>query len=312
MACLHLLSPSVAPGLPGVNDSGYVRHGRLPRCFLAGQGFPPLPNGSLQARSARRKSPRQAYAHLSQGPPADLSSPSDLFLVPRSHEMQLLAPQQNRQGTDHGPGDLYWLASEAAPELTQEGGTGYSQASYYTSLGLFILSFPGLYSIIKRSAKSKIVKKTYEVPGPKSPGAKPLNQLAGEVTSYLTRNNYQVTDRGDVVTFKGNISPSRSQASFLVFCTALSLVSLALVLSITVPAVGDNWYWIAALSPLAGVYYWTKASRVEEIKVKMVLADDESSVDVVLQGDDGEIDRLRKEMNLMEKGMVYVKGILES
>lgn len=33
---------------------------------------------------------------------------------------------------------------------------GYSSASYYTSLGLFVLSVPGLWSLIKRSVKSKV------------------------------------------------------------------------------------------------------------------------------------------------------------
>lgn len=33
---------------------------------------------------------------------------------------------------------------------------GYSQASYYTSLGLFVISVPGLWSLIKRSVKSKV------------------------------------------------------------------------------------------------------------------------------------------------------------
>ena len=61
----------------------------------------------------------------------------------------------------------------------------------------------------------------------------------------------------------------------------------------------------------SGVYYWTRASRKEQIKVKMIVADDETSTDVILQGDDEEIDLLRRELQLMEKGMVYVKGILE-
>lgn len=34
---------------------------------------------------------------------------------------------------------------------------GYSTASYYTSLGLFVISVPGLWSLIKRSVKSKVV-----------------------------------------------------------------------------------------------------------------------------------------------------------
>jgi len=60
-----------------------------------------------------------------------------------------------------------------------------------------------------------------------------------------------------------------------------------------------------------GVYYWRKATRIEEIQVKIVVADDESSSEIVVQGDDEQIDRMRRELGFMEKGMVYVKGILE-
>ncbi|MCO5556005.1 hypothetical protein L7F22_009549 [Adiantum nelumboides] len=188
---------------------------------------------------------------------------------------------------------------------------GYSQASYYTSLGLFIISVPGIWSLIKRSTKSKIVKKTFVVPGLSAEQGKAPKQLAGEITSFLTRKNFAVTDRGDTVTFEGTIAPSRAQAAFLIFCTCISLASIALVLTITVPDVGDKWYLLSALSPLAGVYYWARASRKEQIKVKMIVADDESSTEVILQGDDEEIDMLRRDLGLMEKGMVYVKGILE-
>jgi hypothetical protein len=45
------------------------------------------------------------------------------------------------------------------------------------------------------------------------------------------------------------------------------LVSTALVLSIALPFGGQNWYWISALSPLAGVYYWQKGTRQEDFKV---------------------------------------------
>lgn len=44
---------------------------------------------------------------------------------------------------------LFLLAADAA---------GYSAASYYTSLGLFVISVPGLWSLIKRSVKSKVPK----------------------------------------------------------------------------------------------------------------------------------------------------------
>jgi len=35
------------------------------------------------------------------------------------------------------------------------------------------------------------------------------------------------------------------------------------------------------------------------------------TTDVILEGDPEEIERFRRDLNLVEKGMVYVKGILE-
>ncbi len=51
------------------------------------------------------------------------------------------------------PGALFLLA---AAEAAAEGDdVGYSKSSYYATLFLFLISFPGLYSLVKRSAKSK-------------------------------------------------------------------------------------------------------------------------------------------------------------
>ncbi|CAD6256853.1 unnamed protein product [Miscanthus lutarioriparius] len=153
------------------------------------------------------------------------------------------------------------------------GGTGYSQASYYTSLGLFVLSVPGLWSLIKRSVKSKIVQKTFikeegQLMAP--------NQVAGEILSFFTRNNFTVSDRGEVIT--------RRQQLVLAYDP----------------------------KPLGGVYYWTKASRKEEIKVKMILSDDGNVSEILVQGDDVQVEQMRKELKFSEKGMIYVKGIFET
>ena len=43
----------------------------------------------------------------------------------------------------------------------------------------------------------------------------------------------------------------------------------------------------------------------------MVTADDDSTIDILVQGDEEEITRMSKELQLREKGMVYVPGILE-
>ncbi|XP_021762449.1 protein COFACTOR ASSEMBLY OF COMPLEX C SUBUNIT B CCB1, chloroplastic-like [Chenopodium quinoa] len=187
-------------------------------------------------------------------------------------------------------------------------GVGYSVASYYTSLGLFVISVPGLWSLIKRSVKSKIVKKAYVQA---DENKKAPNQVAGEILSYFTRNNFAVTDRGETITFEGMMVPSRGQAALLTFCTCISLASVALVLTITFPDVGNNWFFITALSPLAGIYYWQRAARKEQIKIKMVVGEDGTLSDVIVQGDDQQVEQMRKELQLNEKGMVYVKGILE-
>ncbi|KAL2939530.1 Protein COFACTOR ASSEMBLY OF COMPLEX C SUBUNIT B CCB1 chloroplastic [Bienertia sinuspersici] len=208
------------------------------------------------------------------------------------------------------------ISSELADHLHQNPSSlillaesvGYSAASYYTSLGLFVISVPGLWSLIKRSVKSKIVKKTFvqadEI-------KKAPNQLAGEILSFFTRNNFAVSDRGETITFEGMMVPSRGQAALLTFCTCISLASVALVLTITFPDVGNNWFWITVLSPLAGAYYWKRAARKEQIKVKMIVGEDGSLSDVVVQGDDQQVEQMRKELQLNEKGMVYVKGLLE-
>jgi len=195
-------------------------------------------------------------------------------------------------------------ATAASDEVTS---SGYSQASYYTSLGLFVISVPGLWSLIKRSVKSKIVQKTFQ----ESETKKAPNQIAGEIMSFFSRNNFSVSKRGEAITFEGMMVPNRGQASLLTFCTCISLASVGLVLSITIPEGGNNWFWLTILSPLAGAYYWTRASRKEEIKVKMVVSDDGTLSEILVQGDDQQIERMRKELKLSEKGMVYVKGIFE-
>jgi hypothetical protein len=57
----------------------------------------------------------------------------------------------------------------------------YSKASYYTILGLYIMSFPGIWSQIKRSTKAKVKRKTYVSDGEATEGGKDLRQQAGEI-----------------------------------------------------------------------------------------------------------------------------------
>ena len=42
------------------------------------------------------------------------------------------------------------------------------------------------------------------------------------------------------------------------------------------------------------------------------VADDDQTTDIIIEGDANEIERCSKELALVEKGKVYVKGLLET
>ncbi len=67
---------------------------------------------------------------------------------------------------------------DGPPEV---GGVSYSKASYYTILGLYVLSFPGVWSQVKRSTSAKIKRKTFVTAGENAAAGKSLRQQAGEI-----------------------------------------------------------------------------------------------------------------------------------
>lgn len=86
---------------------------------------------------------------LGRAPPTHLR-PGRQLLARLSLQQTLLssssALSDHLQNYHQNPDSMYLLAESA----------GYSLASYYTSLGLFVISVPGLWSLIKRSVKSKV------------------------------------------------------------------------------------------------------------------------------------------------------------
>lgn len=207
------------------------------------------------------------------------------------------------------------LADNAAPVT---GEVTYSKWSYYGTLTLYALSFPGLWSTIKRSTVAKIKRKTYVSPGEAAENGKDLRQQAGEIMAYMKANNYEVKEAGETITFQGVVQKSTSQAFFLTFCTAIGLGSLALVLQIqfqdlTLPVIGTpNWFYCVLLSPYAGLFYWNAGDRIDDISVKLLSSDDDTENEITIQGNDEELDRLWRALELTEKGMVKVDGILDS
>lgn len=200
---------------------------------------------------------------------------------------------------------------------TAEPTSTFSKASYYTTLALYVMSVPGIWSQIKRSTSAKIKRKTYTSDGEAVEGGKDLRQQAGEIMAFMKANNYEVVEAGEVITFRGLVQRSTSQAFFLVFCTLLGMASLALVLQIqfqdlVLPVIGKpNWFYLCLLSPYAGLYYWSAGDRVDDVKVKLASNDDDSENEITIEGNDEELERMWRTLNLREKGMIKVEGILE-
>ena len=191
------------------------------------------------------------------------------------------------------------------------GDVGYSKYSLYGTLGLYVLTLPGLFSLVTRSVKTKPVTKVYDIPGPANPSAKPLRQTAAEIMAYFKAMNYEVETAEEVITFKGVLQRSNSQAAFLTFCTFMGLGSLGLVLSILVPDIGGNFYLLTLLSPYAGIYYWRNAQRVEEVQVKLETSDDDQMTSIIALGGKEDLERFSKTLQLPERGKVYVKGLFD-
>jgi len=205
------------------------------------------------------------------------------------------------------------LAGTPLPALAED--SGFSQVSYYTTLALYVLSFPGIYSLVKRSVKSKVVRKTYEVAGPAAEGGRATREVAGDIVAFFQANNYKIADASDVIVFEGLQAPGPGRAAFLTACTFVCVGSLALVLTIFEQqafggGLGNYWYLSTLISPLAGKFYLDNAERTDRVTVKITTEDDEMSSDIIVQGDEEEVDRFQKTLDMREKGMIFVKGIL--
>jgi hypothetical protein len=199
-----------------------------------------------------------------------------------------------------------------ADEAGGVGTFGGSNLSLYFTLALYVLTLPGLFSLVTRSVKTKSSQKVYDIPGPANPSAKPLRQTAAEVMAYFKSMNYEVVAAEEVITFRGVVGRSNSQAFFLTFCTFMGLGSLGLVLQTLSPdVIGGKAYFTTLLSPYAGFFYWKNAQRTDEVKVKIETSDDDQVTSIIAEGGKEDLERFSKTLQLPERGKVYVKGLFD-
>ncbi|MBD2182244.1 cofactor assembly of complex C subunit B [Aerosakkonema funiforme] len=133
-----------------------------------------------------------------------------------------------------------------------------------STLLLTLLLSIGLFFFIRASVKDRteVVRLI---------SGQPQESLFPEVEQYFAERSYRVAGLDaaqNQVTFEGFVRPSWFLAIFLSFLAAVGILCLTLVLSILFPQVGMGFLGLEILSPIAGIFYWQKAGRPEQVSLQ--------------------------------------------
>jgi hypothetical protein len=130
---------------------------------------------------------------------------------------------------------------------------------------LTLLLLAGLFFFIRASVKERIQQEQFVIDGADE-------SLLSQLQQYFEQRAYQVTavDPAQTqVSFQGFVRPSWFLAIFLSLLAALGLSCLSLVLSLLFPPLGNGFLALTCLAPAAGIFYWKKAGRLEQIQLKV-------------------------------------------
>ena len=96
--------------------------------------------------------------------------------------------------------------------------------------------------------------------------------VLSQLEAYFQQRAYQVANVDSAehqVTFSGFVRPSWFLAIFLSLLAGSGLLCLALVFSFLFPAIGSVFLLLTLLAPLAGLFYWKKAGRLEQVMLTL-------------------------------------------
>jgi len=138
------------------------------------------------------------------------------------------------------------------------------------SLGItgvvFFLTFWGIVSFVKGSTKARIEQRNYTV-------ASDPSSIASESAKHFLGRAYRINRDADprpgVVTFEGDVAPSVFLAVLLVCSLAAGFSGLVVILNTVLPESYHSslWWNLLWLSFPVGPWYWSGASRVEQVKM---------------------------------------------
>ncbi|MBV9389093.1 MAG: cofactor assembly of complex C subunit B [Chroococcidiopsidaceae cyanobacterium CP_BM_ER_R8_30] len=143
---------------------------------------------------------------------------------------------------------------------------------FSSTLLLTSLLSVGLFFFIRASVKER----TQEV---RLTSEQAQETLIAQLQQYMQERSYQVVKVDALqnqVTFEGFVRPSVFLAIFLSVLAAAGILCLALVLSLLFPKLGVFFLALVLLSPIAGIFYWKRAGRKEQVLLKVEAVGSES------------------------------------
>lgn len=129
----------------------------------------------------------------------------------------------------------------------------------------------GLFFFIRAATKDRT--ETVQLMASQSP-----DSLQKVLDTYFTNRAYQVVNspQEDRVTLSGQVRPSWFLALFLSFLAATGALCFALVLATLFPAYSWGFAGLLLLSPAAGIFYWRRAGREEQVNYTLTSDPDNS------------------------------------
>jgi Cofactor assembly of complex C subunit B len=160
---------------------------------------------------------------------------------------------------------------------------------------LTVLLAIGLFFFIRASAKDRT-----EV-------AKLLAEQQGEpflerLQQYFVDRAYRliaVDAEANCVVYEGTLRPSLFLAIFLSGLAAVGILCLTLVIAMLFPASKPLVLLLVLLAPLAGVFYWKKAGRAEQVALQVEFLEGSAPQSVLtVTAHRDEVIALRQSLNL--------------
>lgn len=158
----------------------------------------------------------------------------------------------------------------------------------------------GLIFFIRASTKDRI--QTAQFSSQQSP-ADLYQTVAHHLQSRAYHLKADATSESETVTLVGLVRPSIFLAVFLTGLAAIGWLCIALVLSTLFTEWRGLFWGLLALSPLAGIFYWRKSARPEEISFRVSPANDidPAKASLIVKGHRDEIAQLQAALPLTEQ-----------